>query len=264
MPGLEFSWNLDFIWSFLSITVIDIALSGDNAIVIGMAAASLPRHMRKWAVIGGGGLAILLRILLTSIATLLMKIPIVSAIGGIVLFWIVWKLLRIDTDGDDKEDGVKEMGNIRQALFLIITADFMMSLDNVLAIAGSARGNVTLLIAGLIISMPLIMTAGGTVSLLIDKFKWLVLVGAAVIAFTGARMILEDKYIESVLELPTVLIVAIIDCGWPDRADNIYNVEPEKKPGQRQSGNRRRIPARHILSPVNRTIIRAVGSTSSQ
>ncbi len=83
---LEFSWNWDFVLRFLSITLIDLALSGDNAIVIGMAAASVGREKRKWTIIFGGGLAILLRILLTTIITLLMRIPLLSAVGGCVLF----------------------------------------------------------------------------------------------------------------------------------------------------------------------------------
>ena len=90
--ALELSCTWDVVLRFLSITLIDLALSGDNAIVIGMAAASLTRKKRKWAIVFGGGLAILLRILLTTIATLLMQIPLLSAIGGCVLFWVAWKL----------------------------------------------------------------------------------------------------------------------------------------------------------------------------
>ena len=209
MTGLEFSWSWDFIVRFLSITLIDLALSGDNAIVIGMAAASVPRERRKWTIVFGGGLAILLRIVLTSIATLLMQIPLLSAVGGGVLFWVAWKLLRVDIGESEEEKVAKGAQNFRQAIFLIVTADFMMSLDNVIAVAGSAHGSIVLLIAGLLISMPLLMTTGGAISLLIDKFKWLVFVGAAIISFTGTRMIFEDKFIESRLHLSSLVIIVV-------------------------------------------------------
>jgi YjbE family integral membrane protein len=211
---LVFSLSWDFVIRFLSITLIDLALSGDNAIVIGMAAASLARNRRKWAIMFGGGLAILLRILLTSIATLLMEIPLLSAIGGCVLFWVAWKLLRLDVGKTESEEEQKarQAKNFRQAITLIMTADFMMSLDNIIAVAGTAHGNALLLIAGLLLSMPLLMTTGGAISLLIDRFRWLVFLGAAVIVFTGTRMIFEDKLIESQFPVPlgVVLTVAIL------------------------------------------------------
>jgi YjbE family integral membrane protein len=190
--------NLSF-WDqalrFLNITLIDIALSGDNAIVIGIAAATLPQARRKWAIIIGGGLAIVLRIALTSVATLLMLIPFLSAVGGLVLVWVVYRLLK-PGEGNSIESGLKEAESFRQAIFLIVAADFMMSLDNVIAVAGSAHGSIFLLIAGLLISMPLLMTAGGLISGLIDKARWLVYVGAVAISFTAARMVFEDKAVD--------------------------------------------------------------------
>jgi YjbE family integral membrane protein len=215
MPGaLELSWTWDFVLRFLSITLIDLALSGDNAIVIGMAAASLPREKRKWAIVLGGGLAIILRILLTTAATLLMRIPLLSAIGGCVLFWVAWKLLRLDVSEAEKEEEqkAKQAKNFRQAIILILTADFMMSLDNVIAVAGTAHGNVFLLIFGLLLSMPLLMAAGGAISMLIDRFRWLIFLGAVVIVFAGTRMIFEDRFIESKLHVPLAiaLIVSIL------------------------------------------------------
>lgn len=200
------SW--EFMAGFLQIVVIDLALSGDNAIVIGMAAACLPRALRLKAVVLGGACAIALRISLTAIVTTLMQIPLLSAIGGAVLFWVAWKLLKLDVCEAEEEEykSAKAAKNFRQAIFLILTADFMMSLDNVLAIAGAAHGSYLLLIIGLLISMPLLMTTGGLISRLIDKFKWLPFLGSAVISFTGMRMILEDKLIEPRLEIPSTLV----------------------------------------------------------
>jgi YjbE family integral membrane protein len=209
--ALEFSWTWDFLLRFLSIALIDLSLSGDNAIVIGMAAASLPRKERKWAIVFGGGLAVVLRILLTAIATLLMRLPLLSAIGGCVLFWVAWKLLRMNVSEEESEEEkkAKQAKNFRQAIILILTADFMMSLDNVIAVAGTAHGDIILLILGLLLSMPLLMTTGGAISLIIDRFKWLIFVGAAVIIFAGTRMIFEDRFIESHFPLPTAIVLTV-------------------------------------------------------
>ncbi len=203
--------NWDFILRFLNITLIDLALSGDNAIVIGMAAASLPRAQRKWAIMIGGATAIGLRMLLTSIATLLMLIPLLSAIGGAVLIWVAYKLLRLDVGGTEAEEEkkAKEAKNFRQAIILILAADFMMSLDNVIAVAGAAHGHIVLLIAGLLISMPLLMTTGGFISLLIDRFKWLIFVGAFAITFTATRMVFEDKFIEAKFQQPAWIAITV-------------------------------------------------------
>ncbi len=205
MP-LSLDW--DFAVRFLNITLIDIALSGDNAIVIGMAAASLPARSRKWAIILGGLLAIVLRIGLTAIASMLLLIPLLSAIGGLALVWVVYKLLK-PNEAAGVDEKQKQAANLRQAIVLILTADFMMSLDNVIAVAGSAHGNLFLLIAGLLLSMPLLMVAGGAVSALIDKAKWLLYVGAGAISFTAARMIFEDKVVSGSLELHGIVITLI-------------------------------------------------------
>jgi YjbE family integral membrane protein len=203
--------NWDFAIKFLTIILVNIALSGDNAIVIGCAASSLPKATRSKAILFGGILAIVLRIVLTTVATLLTDIPLVSAIGGVVLFWVAWKLLHFDVGGAETEEvnKAKTAQNFRQAILLILAADLMMSLDNVIAIAGTAQGDWRLVIIGLIFSMPLIMLAGSGISLLIDKFKWLLLVGASAITFTGARMIFEDKLIKPHFEVSEFLVYGL-------------------------------------------------------
>ncbi|MBI4180343.1 MAG: YjbE family putative metal transport protein [Chloroflexi bacterium] len=208
--ALQFSWSWGFVLRSLSITLIDLALSGDNAIVIGMAAACLPGRRRKWAIMVGGGLAILLRISLVTIVTLLMQIQLLSAIGGCALFWVSWKLLRMDIGSAiEKEKEANQAQNFRQAILIILVADFMMSLDNVIAIAGLAHGQIVLLIVGLLISMPLLMTTGGVISALSDKFRWLIYLGSAVIIFTGSRMIFEDRFIEARLPVPAVISLTV-------------------------------------------------------
>jgi len=207
---MDLSW--DFVLRFLNITLIDLALSGDNAIVIGMAVATLPKDKRKVAILLGGGLAILLRVSLTAIASYILLIPFLTALGGLALIWVVYKLLRLE-DGSGEGGAAKTAGNFRQAIGLIIAADFMMSLDNVIAVAGSAHGSVFLLIAGLLISMPLLMISGGLISSLMNKAKWLVYVGAAAISFTAVRMIFEDKMIEGRLHLASSVVMLIALAG---------------------------------------------------
>jgi YjbE family integral membrane protein len=201
-----FNWT--FLLGLLNIILIDLSLSGDNAIVIAMAAATLPKARRKWAIVAGGGSAIVLRIGLTALAAWLMTIPLLSAAGGLVLVWVVYRLLK--TSDESEEERWKKQGrNFRQAIFLILAADFMMSLDNILAVAGAANGDIILLIIGLLVSMPLLMMAGGAISLLIDRFRWLVLLGAFAISFSAVRMVFDDHFIAARFPEPSYVIIPL-------------------------------------------------------
>jgi len=197
----------DLVFRFVSIALINVALSGDNAIVIGMAAASLPRAQRRFAILGGGVLAITLRLVLTSFATRLLRLPLISAGGGLVLFFVAWGLLNVDTDAGGGESAAPH--GLRRAIQLIVVADLTMSLDNVIAVGGTARGDDGLVLAGLLLSMPLLMAAGGFVSTLIDRFAWLVYLGAGAICLTAARMILEDDAIAMNLPWGSAVTIAI-------------------------------------------------------
>jgi len=201
----------DYVFRFLNITLIDIALSGDNALVIGMAAASLPKAKRVLAIALGGGGAIVLRVLLTAAASALMLVPYLSAAGALALIWVVWRLFKLDGQAEREAgaEGGKKPAGLRQALFLILTADLMMSVDNVLAVAGSAHGDVSLLVAGLLISMPLLMATGGFVSVLIDKARWLVYVCGGAISFTAVRMFFEDSAVHVRVSLSNSLVLAL-------------------------------------------------------
>jgi YjbE family integral membrane protein len=203
--------NWEFASGLLQIIFINITLSGDNAIVIGMAAASLPRNQRTGAIVFGGLFAIVLRIVLTLIATWLLDLPLVSAVGGLVLFWVAWKFLKMDASSEEEEASShhKTANTFKQAIFIILVADLVMSLDNVLAVAGAAHGNYLLLILGLIISMPLLMATGGLISRLIDKFRWIPFLGAAIICYVGMDMIFTDKFLEKYIELPHLAVILI-------------------------------------------------------
>jgi YjbE family integral membrane protein len=180
---------MHFLYSVIRIVIIDLVLSGDNAVVIGMAAHRLPLPQRKKAIVIGGGAAIVLRIVLTAIAAYLLKIPGLQLVGGLLLIWIAFRLLK---EEEESKEGIRAAASMREAIATILIADLVMSTDNVLGVAGASQGNVALLLFGLIFSMVILMWFGSLVATLINKFFWLSYVGAAVIAWTGALMIFED------------------------------------------------------------------------
>jgi YjbE family integral membrane protein len=190
---------VDTLSAILGIVLIDLVLSGDNAIVIGMAAHRLPPKQRRWAVLIGGGSAVVLRIALTAIAAVLLTIPGLQAFGGILLLWIAFKLLKQE---EESSEGVKVASSLRDAVVTILVADFVMSLDNVLGVAGASGGNMTLLVFGLALSVTILMLGGSLVSQMMDRMWWLAYVGSAVIAWTGVDMFLEDPVIHSLHVIP--------------------------------------------------------------
>jgi YjbE family integral membrane protein len=185
---------MELLSAVLSIVVIDLVLSGDNAVVIGMAAHRLPDHQRRTAILFGGGAAIALRIALTMIATFLLSIPGLRLIGGALLIWIAIRLLDQE---EATHEGVKVAASMREAIITILVADFIMSMDNVLGVAGASGGNLGLLVFGLILSMAILMFMGSLVASLINRFWWLAYVGAGVIAWTGADLVFKDPLARS-------------------------------------------------------------------
>jgi YjbE family integral membrane protein len=161
-------------------------------VVIGMAARRLPPPQRRIAILFGGGAAIVLRIVLTVIAALLLKIQGLQIAGGVLLIWIAFKLLK---EEEESHEGVKAAGTLREAIFTILIADFIMSMDNVLGVAAAGQGDVKLVLFGLLLSMAILMWMGSIVANLINRFGWLSYVGAAVIAWTGALMLFEDPFL---------------------------------------------------------------------
>jgi YjbE family integral membrane protein len=179
--------------AILSIIVIDLVLSGDNAVVIGMAARSLSVENRRKAIVFGGAGAIGLRILFTALATVLLGIPYLQAIGGALLFYIAYKLLRPQGDGHGE---IKEAGSLREAIQTIILADVVMSLDNILAVAGAAHGDIRLLMFGLLLSIPIILFGSELVARLLGRFPALLYLGAFVLVHAAVAMILHDASFE--------------------------------------------------------------------
>lgn len=202
-------FSLGFLGSILSIVIIDIVLSGDNALVIGMAAHRLPAQQRRVAIIAGGAGAIVLRIVFTVLAALLLSVPFLMAAGGVLLVYIAFKLLNQEADTHN----IEAKDTLLAAIKTIILADVVMSLDNVLAVGGAAHGHLGLLAFGLFLSMPIILFGSSLIARLINRYPWLSLIGAGVLIITAARMIVDDPLIEDAigkgLHYP-VLIGAIV------------------------------------------------------
>jgi len=171
---------------------VNIILSGDNAVVIALAARSLPLHQQRQAVIWGAGAAVVLRIVLTVVAVELLKFPYLKLLGGVLLLWIAVKLLVPEDDGGD---GVKSSSNLLAAIKTILIADLVMSLDNVIAVAAVAKGSVVLLVLGLLISIPLAVFGATMLMKLMESYPVIITVGAALIGYVSGEMLVTDPVV---------------------------------------------------------------------
>ena len=205
-------------WSSISsitgIVLIDLVLSGDNAVVIGMAARDLPNHQRRMAILWGTGAAILLRVTFTVLVVLLLGITGLRLIGGLLLVWIAVKLLIQPPGG---EEDVEVGRGLLEAIRIIVLADVVMSLDNMLAVAAASRGHLGLLVFGLALSIPILMGGAALVAYLMKRLPWLVWLGGAVLAWVAGEMIVGDPLIDERLNaaLPALhrLIPLLITLG---------------------------------------------------
>ena len=192
--------DLVLLKAVFSIVLIDLVLSGDNAVVIGMASRLLPAAQRRRAILLGAGGAVGLRILFTALTAVLLGIPLLQAGGGLLLLWIAFKLLR----QREHAQGVTEGRTLGEAVRTIILADVIMSLDNILAVGGAAHGNLGLLLFGLGLSMPIILFGSGLVAVLLHRLPWLAYLGSGILVYTAVEMILEDR-----------LLAAYLPHAWP-------------------------------------------------
>ena len=183
--------------AILSIIVIDIVLAGDNAVLIALAVRKLEGRQRRLGILFGSGVAVVLRIVLTAFASKMLGITGLKLVGGLLILYIATKLLR-DNTGDEAHSG-NEATNLWQAIWLITVADITMSLDNVLAVAGAAHGNLWLLIFGLVLSIPLVVVTSGWIAGLMDRYKVIIYAGAAILGWVGGGMIATDPFVTATL-----------------------------------------------------------------
>ena len=177
-------------WSaLLSIVLIDLVLAGDNAIVIALAARNLPAHLKSKAILWGTVGAIGVRALMTVGVVWLLKIPGLMAVGGLALLWIACQLL---ADSGSNEHEGPSASTFMGAMKTIIVADALMGVDNVLGVAGAAHGAFDLVIIGLLVSVPIVVYGSTVVLRLVERFPAIIQLGAAVLAFTAAKMVVSE------------------------------------------------------------------------
>lgn len=185
----------DFWVTLGSVILINIVLSGDNAVVIALASRNLPPQQQKQAVLWGSFGAIAMRVVLTLVAVYLLKIPFLQVLGGGLLIWIAVKLLV--QEHDEQYDVNADC--LMAAVKTIIFADLVMSVDNVIAVAGATKGNVPLLLISLAISIPLIIWGSSLIMRLMEKYPIIVTLGAALLGYTAGEMITADVYVANLL-----------------------------------------------------------------
>lgn len=184
----------EFWIAVLQIVLIDILLSGDNAVVIALACRSLPPRQRRLGTFWGVAGAIFLRVTLTFFAVSLLAIPYLKIVGAVLLFWIGVKLIQPQGDGDGHE--IRPAGNLFGAIRTIIIADFVMSLDNVIAVAAAAHDSLFLLIFGLALSIPLMVWASQLMLHLMDRFPSIIVLGGALLGWVGLSMAVHDPAVK--------------------------------------------------------------------
>ena len=208
----------DFFIGLIKIVLINIVLSGDNAVVIALACRRLPTNQQKKAVFWGSLGAVILRVFLTFVAVELLQVPFLKIVGGLLLVYIAINLLK-----GDEDTNLKASTTLLGAVRTIIIADLIMSLDNVVAVAGAAGNNILLIIIGLAISIPLIIWGSQLLMKLMDRFPIIVILGAALLGYTAGEMIVGDDVLHRWIEglgwaaekgIPIILAVFVVVVGY--------------------------------------------------
>ena len=216
---MEF-FSAPWLSALLAIVLIDLVLAGDNAIVIALAARQLPAHLQKKAIVWGTVGAIVVRSAMTVGVVWLLKIPGLMLVGGLGLVWVAYKLLAPQNGGAHAHQPA--VATFWGAMKTIVVADALMGIDNVLGVAGAAKGSFDLVIIGLLISVPIVVWGSTLVLRLVERFPIITYGGAGVLAYTAAHMIVAEPLLDSVFD-PSVLnrvlahallIVGVLGAGW--------------------------------------------------
>jgi YjbE family integral membrane protein len=204
---------------WIAIVILDITLAGDNALVIALAVRHLPSRQQWQGRVWGTAGAVVLRVLLIAIVTVLLDIPFLQAGGGLLLLWIAVKLLTQEPDGH----AVRHGATLVQAIWIIVVADLVMSLDNVLAVAAAAHGDLLLVVFGVGLSVPIVVWGSGLLARLMARFHWIVDIGAGILGWVGGEMVLKDPVVRRELGparvdvlhwvLPAVLALGVVAVG---------------------------------------------------
>ena len=192
-----------FLIALVQIIAIDIVLGGDNAIIIALACRNLPKKQKRLGILWGTAGAITLRVILVFFASALMTTPGLRLIGGVLLLWIGIKLLT-DQAGDELEGKIAQKGSLLGAIQTIIIADFVMSLDNALAIAAASKGSMFLVVFGLVLSVPIIIGGSAIILKMMERYPFIITLGAGLLGWLGGDLIANDK-INATL-LPAIIL----------------------------------------------------------
>jgi YjbE family integral membrane protein len=224
-----------------TIVWVNVILSGDNAVVIALAARSLPERQRKLAVLWGAGAAVVLRVALTAVAIKLLELPYLKLAGGALLLWIAVQLLVPEQGGAD--DDTHASSHLLGAIKTVLLADLVMSVDNVLAVAAAAKGSFLLLVIGLAISIPLVVFGATMLMGLMERFPIIVTLGAAILGWTAGEMGVTDpavlpwimanmQWIHTFDVAPSLGAIAVVAVGkWLAERKRRARVEPYGKDG---------------------------------
>jgi YjbE family integral membrane protein len=213
--------NVDFVVGVLKIVLIDLALAGDNALVIALAVRTLPKRQQFLGRIWGTAGAVGLRLLFIGIITFLLGIPLLQAVGGLLLLWIAIKLVRQSESGG--EGHVRHGTTLPEAIWIIIVADVVMSLDNVIGVAGAAEGDMRLVVFGIALSIPIVVWGSGLLASLMNRYPWIILIAGGILGEVAGKMLAHDHFIVTRLgEVPDLaewalrlgLAGAIVLIGW--------------------------------------------------
>jgi YjbE family integral membrane protein len=213
--------DLEFWISVLKIVLIDLALAGDNALVIALAVRTLPARQQLLGRIWGTAGAVGLRLAFIFIVTYLLAIPLLQVVGGLLLVWIALKLV-LQSDGHEGAQ-VRQGTTLLGAIWIIIVADVIMSLDNVIGVAGAAEGDMRLVVFGIALSIPIVVWGSGVLARLMNRYPWIILVAGGILGEVAGKMMLHDQFVtsrfgaasggvEAVLRIGLALVIVLV--GW--------------------------------------------------
>ena len=196
-----------FLMRMLSITLLNLLLSGDNALVIALAVRTLPPRQRAYGQLWGAVGAVVLRLVGVAVVAMLLRITLLQLLGGLLLIWIAVRLVRTS---DEASGSVRHGASLWQAIWIIIVADVTMSLDNVLAIAAAAHGDLFLVTFGIGLSLPIVIWGAGLLARLMNRYVWIVWIGGGFLGYVAAEMALDDSAVRGFLGEPLTLPQRIV------------------------------------------------------
>jgi YjbE family integral membrane protein len=213
--------DLEFVMNVAKIVVIDLALAGDNALVIALAVRTLPKRQQFFGRMWGTAGAVGLRLLFITVVTYLLGVPFLQLVGGLLLLWIAVKLVRQSDEGGPGR--VRHGTTLPEAIWIIVVADVVMSLDNVIGVAAAAGGDLRLVVFGIGLSIPIVVWGSGILATLMNRYAWIILVAGGILGEVAGKMMLHDHFLVSRFgEVPApvewavrlVLAGAIVLIGW--------------------------------------------------